>query len=266
MKTLRSRFLAELTTPEVEAYFKRGGKTAFLPAGSVEMHGPHLPIGTDTVIAKAFSLLMARETDGIVLPEVWYSWAGATDGFAGTVSVPPQMVTELVTRIGIHCWKMGFRRFVVVSNHGRNEESLTIGVRRLYETHGVVAQYLQPTTAASPEAEKLFAGPWRAGKEASLALGALTILGREDLYSEKELAYDDPAPRQLIAEMEFKGVTGFYYQEPRHHVRPSRHTSRARAIEFFDLQVKAMAPSVKRLDAYARKARKQKNQGWGRIV
>jgi creatinine amidohydrolase/Fe(II)-dependent formamide hydrolase-like protein len=58
----------ELTTPEVEQYLAGGGKTALLPVGSVEMHGPHQPIGTDTLIAKAFALRIAEQADGLVIP------------------------------------------------------------------------------------------------------------------------------------------------------------------------------------------------------
>ena len=194
-----------------------------------------------------------------------YSWAGATDGFAGTISVPPEMVMDLVTRIAVHCWRMGFRRIVVVSIHGTNNAPLNICIRRLYETHGVVAQFLNPYLAATPAAEQLFSGPWETGMEASLVLGALTILGQADLYSEKAMAYDDPAPRQLIHRSPFKGTTGFLYQDIRHHAEPNRYTSRARALRFFDLQVKAFVPGVRQLDRYARQARKQWNQGWGRV-
>ena len=56
---MRSRLLLELTTPEVEAYLAQGGKTALLPVGCVEMHGPHQPIGTDSIVAKAFALRIA---------------------------------------------------------------------------------------------------------------------------------------------------------------------------------------------------------------
>lgn len=97
---MRSRFLCELTTPEVESYFKssasRGGASALLPVGCVEMHGPHLPLGTDTLVAKALALKIAEKADAIVLPEVHYTWSGATDGFAGTISIPQEMGGQLV--------------------------------------------------------------------------------------------------------------------------------------------------------------------------
>ena len=261
---LRSRFLEELTTPEVEAYFKRGGRTALIPVGSVEMHGPHLPIGTDTAIARAFGLRLAAETDGIVFPDVPYSWAGATEGFAGTVSIPPEKLMELVTLVAIKAWKMGFRRIVFVSAHAPNDEAMFFCVRRLYETHGIAAQHLNPWRAHSPQAAQIFAGKWSEGQEASLLLASLDVLGKPDLYPEKELAYDDPAPPLPVYHMGFKGVTGFFYQDMRHHVAPTRHTSKARGLEFFDAQMKPLAASIKALDKYARLARRQKNQGWFR--
>ncbi len=261
---LRSLFLDELTTTEVEAYLKRGGRTALIPAGSVEMHGPHMPIGTDTMIARAFCIRLAAETDGIVFPDVAYSWAGATEGFAGTVSVPPEKFMELVTLIAVKAWKTGFRRIAVVSVHGPNDDMMFLCVRRLYEVHGIPAQFINPWRVQSPEAAELFVGKWAGGKEVSLMLASLEVLGKSRLYSEKELAHDDPAPPLLALRMGFKGVTGFFYQDKRHHVAPTRYTSNARGQKFFDAQVKPLAASIQALDKYVRLARRQKNQGWFR--
>lgn len=44
---MRSRYLLDLTMPEVEKYLADGGDLALLPIGPTEMHGPHLPLGTD---------------------------------------------------------------------------------------------------------------------------------------------------------------------------------------------------------------------------
>ena len=262
--TMRSRFLYELTTPALQAYFKRGGRTALIPVGAVEMHGPHQPIGTDTMIARAFSIRLAAATNGIVFPDVSYSWAGATEGFAGTISIPPEKLMELVTLIAVKAWKMGFRRIAVVSIHGGNNAPMTLCVRRLYETHGVVAQYLNPYVAEDPQAVELFAGKWADGMEASLVLAALEILGKPGLYTEKEMAYDSPAPPLMAGQMGFKGATGYFYHDLRHHVAPTRYTSKARGLKFFDRQVPVFAASIKGLDKYVRLAKRQKNQGWFR--
>ncbi|NQU11332.1 creatininase family protein [bacterium] len=261
---LRSRYLRELTTPEVEAYFRGGGTTALIPAGAVEMHGPHQPIGTDTIIAKAFALRLAEAANGLVFPDIDYSWSGATEGFTGTVSIPPELLMELATWVIVKAHRMGFKRIVVVSIHGTNNAPLTIVVRRVYETHGIVAQYLAPWHGAVPAAQNLFAGKWATAMEASLTLAALEILGQGDLYTEKEMAYDDPAPPLLAAQMPFVGATGFFYTDLRHHGAPNKHTSKARGLQFFDIQVKASLPGIRSLDKYARQARREKNQGWFR--
>jgi len=263
-RAMRSRFLEDLTSPEAAAYLKRGGRTALIPAGAVEMHGPHMPIGTDTIIARAVSLRLAEAADGLVFPDVPYSWAGATDGFAGTVSIPPERIMDLVTLIAARAWKMGFRRIVVVSIHGTNNAPMTITVRRLYETHGIVAQYLNPFVPAGKEAEALFAGKWGAGKEASMVLASLDILGKSKLYSEDEMKYDDPAPPLDANRLGFQGATGFFYQDLRHHAAPTRFASRSRAHKFIELQVRAFAVSIDGLDKYLRLVKRQENHGWFR--
>jgi len=65
---MRSQFLLDLTTPEVEAYLSGGGKTALLPIGCVEMHGLHQPIGTDTFVALGVAKGLADACDALILP------------------------------------------------------------------------------------------------------------------------------------------------------------------------------------------------------
>ena len=50
MTKLPSRYFTELTQPEIAAQFKKN-PLVILPAGSVEQHGPHLPVGTDRATA-----------------------------------------------------------------------------------------------------------------------------------------------------------------------------------------------------------------------
>ena len=63
--------LLELTTPDVEKYLAEGGDLALLPIGPTEMHGPHLPLGTDLFDACAVALRVAEAANGIILPSTW---------------------------------------------------------------------------------------------------------------------------------------------------------------------------------------------------
>jgi creatinine amidohydrolase len=253
-----------LTTPEVEAYLAQGGKTALLPVGCVEMHGPHQPIGTDSIVAKAFALRIAEAADGIVLPEVHYTWAGSTDGFAGTIAVEPQLVYNMVEAIALKCWRMGLRHLLVLSIHHGNHYPLYLLVRQIYEKHHMPVVYVNPMVPLDDECRALFSGDYKKSMEASLVLAALHVLGQPDLYSESEMRYDDePPPRfESFRQISRVGAVGSFMQDARHHACPSRFVSLERGLAFFDRQVHAIAPMLAHIDEYIRDTREQSNQGW----
>jgi creatinine amidohydrolase/Fe(II)-dependent formamide hydrolase-like protein len=263
---VRSRFLLELTTPEVEAYLAQGGKTALLPVGCVEMHGPHQPIGTDSIVAKAFALRIAQAANGIVLPEVHYTWAGSTDGFAGTIAVEPELVYKTVEAIALKTWRMGLRRLLVLSIHHGNHYPLYLFVRQIYEKHHIPTVYVNPMRPLDEESRALFAGDYARSMEASLVLAALHILGQPDLYCESEMRYDDqPPPRsEAYRQISTVGAVGSFMQDPRHHACPSKYVSLKRGLAFIDRQVRTIAPTLAHIDEYVRDTEEQGNQGWWR--
>ena len=59
-----------------------------IPIGSCEQHGPHLPLGTDTIIAEALAARLADRVDGVVVgPTITVSASGEHAGYAGTLSI-----------------------------------------------------------------------------------------------------------------------------------------------------------------------------------
>jgi creatinine amidohydrolase len=259
---MRSRFLNELTTPEVEKYLSQGGDIALLPVGSVEMHGPHQPIGTDTMIVKAFALKLAEAANALILPEIDYTWAGATEGFAGTVSVEPELVQKLTESIAVKVLKMGFKRIVFLNFHGPNNQVLYLTTRRFFEKYQPVL-LLDIAHPFSDEARAIFPRE----RETSLLLAALEILGQPDLYPEKEIIYEDPAPpfNESYNNLKKAGVVGFYYQDTRHHAPPHLNVSKQKGLDFIDLQVKSLLPVLEDLSKYIGDVKTQKNQGWWQV-
>ncbi len=78
---------------------------AILPLGAVEAHGPHLPLRTDGLIARAMALegarrLRTRSYEPFVLPTLDYSAAPFAREFPGTISVRPATIAALVRDIG----------------------------------------------------------------------------------------------------------------------------------------------------------------------
>ena len=262
-KAMRSRYLCELNTPEIQAYLDGGHGLALLPLGSQEMHGPHLPTATDTYIAKAVALKLADAADGLILPEFSYTWAGSTDGFAGTISVAPELVSSMLENIIVQAFRGGFTRVALLNMHGGSNYLLPLLVRRVYE------KYHQPVvllTYGSPDEEAIqtSGGPeaWGKAFESTLVLAALHILGQPDLYSEQELAYDDEAPAYPAEMLAVDTTVGYFMQDMRQHVCPSSKTSLQLGLRVIDRMVQEMIPKVQAIEGYAEITQNQQNKGW----
>ena len=264
---MRSRYLSELTTPEIEQYLSASPSTAILPVGSVEMHGPHMPTGTDTLIAAAVAVRLAESANGLVLPAIQYTWAGATDGFAGTFSMPPELARQTVEAVVLKAHRMGFGRQVLLSHHGGNRCVLELAVRRTYEMHHIPVAYIRVSTPTCPQAAEALSGLNASAAECSMMLGALDVLGKGGLYREQDLRYDDPGPPHPQSGRDVRAagaLVGQFNQDVRQHVAPSVRISREKGVAFIDAQVRGIAEVLDHLERYCGDVRGQANRGWWR--
>ncbi len=111
--------LAALTYEQV-AELER--PVAIVPVGSVEPHGPHLPLDTDTLISETCAARAATELakDGIVAvvaPSVPYGVTDYAAGFAGAIGVPADVLTSMLRAIAEKLLANGFVHVCFVNNH-----------------------------------------------------------------------------------------------------------------------------------------------------
>ncbi len=101
-----------------------------IPVGSTEQHGPHLPLNTDTLVAEEIAGRALHRTTGLVLgPTLAITASGEHAGFAGTLSIGTEVMTQVAIELGRSAdWAAGI---VFVNGHGGNHEALTDGVRVL---------------------------------------------------------------------------------------------------------------------------------------
>jgi creatinine amidohydrolase len=114
--------LDELTTDELRATLDGGRVVAIVPVGSVEPHGPHLPLGTDTWLSetaarRAVDRLDAHGVRALVAPSVPYGVTDYAAGFAGAVSVPAEALTAILAAIAARLLADGFAHVCFVNNH-----------------------------------------------------------------------------------------------------------------------------------------------------
>lgn len=111
--------LGDATWPETV-----GARLVLVPLGSVEQHGPHLPLDTDTVIAVAVAERVAALRPGTwVAPALTYGSSGEHQSFPGTCSVGSEALAHLVVELArsLRTWA---GRVVIVNAHGGNVAAL----------------------------------------------------------------------------------------------------------------------------------------------
>lgn len=121
-----------------------GGSLVLVPVGSMEQHGPHLPLDTDSVIADAVAHRCAESLTGqradepvVVAPVVTYGASGEHQAFRGTCSIGTEAL-QLVTVELVRSIRTWAERAVLVNGHGGNVPALRAAVSQLRaEGHAV---------------------------------------------------------------------------------------------------------------------------------
>src|SRR5882762_2424107 len=126
----------------VESHF-----LAILPLGSLEFHGPHNPLGSDSIIISGIAERVAVRANGLLFPTVNFTQCPAhTAHFLGTISVRPEVMTMYLADILRNILHLGFRKIFILNGHDGN-----IGPGR-----GAIAQVADETK----DAALLFASWW----------------------------------------------------------------------------------------------------------
>jgi mycofactocin precursor peptide peptidase len=102
-----------------------------VPLGSLEQHGPHLPLGTDTAVAAAVAEVAVPDLAGALLaPALAYGASGEHEGFPGTISIGTEALTAVLVEYGRSACRWA-GRVLVVNGHGGNLDALRAAVPRL---------------------------------------------------------------------------------------------------------------------------------------
>jgi creatinine amidohydrolase len=115
--------LGDLTTDGLRDALATGAPAAALvPVGSVEPHGPHLPLATDTLIGEAAAeravvRLAAEGVTAFVAPAVPYGVTRFAEGFAGAISIPADVLTSFLRAVVEGYLAAGLAHVCLVNNH-----------------------------------------------------------------------------------------------------------------------------------------------------
>jgi creatinine amidohydrolase len=162
----------ERLSPEQIEERLASASVAYMPLGSLEFHGPHLPIGLDALTAYGVCLRAAEEHGGVVLPAYYQAVGGEHMRYPWTImSASPDSIAALLLETLTRLDEMGVRRAVMLSGHFADEQrDLVTAVADRWNATGSPMVAIARTLAQAPEPP---VAPDHAGRFESLMLHAI---------------------------------------------------------------------------------------------
>ncbi|VWX58361.1 Creatininase [Burkholderiales bacterium 8X] len=135
------RFWADLKSPDF-ARLDSTATVAVLPLGATEQHGPHLPLGVDSmlvdgIVAAALPLLPTA-LPALFLPTQPIGFSPEHSNFAGTLTLSSETLIRMWKDIGAGVARAGVRKLVLFNAHGGHVGPMDVAARELRIEHGLV--------------------------------------------------------------------------------------------------------------------------------
>ena len=130
---MQTVLMNRLSWPEYRSRTLDGDAPVLLPVGATEQHGPHLPLGTDALLASAVAEGVAQKVGGIVAPALAYGFksqpkCGGGQHFTGTTSLDAATLVATVHDTVREFHRHGLRKLIVVNGHYENQWFLIEGI------------------------------------------------------------------------------------------------------------------------------------------
>ncbi len=192
----------DLRAPDFEMLYP-ARTIAILPTAAVEQHGPHLPVGTDTLIAQGMlDVLRAScpdDLDILILPVMAVGKSNEHLWAKGTLTLTAATALSAWTEIGLSIARAGLRKVVIANSHGGNLDLISILSRELRVQAGMLAVKCQWGSFGHPEGmyppEELAFGIHGGDVETSLMLSfAPKTVDMSQAKNFRSNAETDPVP------------------------------------------------------------------------
>jgi creatinine amidohydrolase len=151
-----SVWLQNLTWEEIQEKIETSKRTIIIPVGSTEQHGPHLPVGTDTMVAIAIAEAAAEKASVLVAPPLWFGWSPHHMVLPGTITIRPEILIEICYDVLSSLQHHGFEKFILLNGHRIvNVTWLQIAAERAKRNLGISIVIFDPAFMSKEVARNL---------------------------------------------------------------------------------------------------------------
>lgn len=221
-----------------------------LPVGTLEVHGPYLPFGSDIYIAEAFSYLIAQKINSLIMPSICYSYSGLTKKIYGSISIDIDVISNYIENILVNLIKLKFKKILLINIHKDNDSLIKISISKVFDKTNIPVIYINPYENFSKNDSIIFRKSNNSYKETSLILASLKILGKQieiKKSGNKEKVYEKPA---FIQKLRSIGFVRFDYKNEFEHISPEENASVDEGMKYLEIARDEVLKELKQLDNY----------------
>ncbi|MDD3376851.1 MAG: creatininase family protein [Candidatus Riflebacteria bacterium] len=214
----KPRYLKYMNTIQTESVLKENAPL-FIPIGTLEAHGRHLPISTDTICAEKIAEKLCIEVGGVIAPPIEY---GLTNVFLQTAPgsfFPEDVFKSYVEHIVRNFRKHGFKTIIIVNGHGGNRDSLKQIIRTIPREEAIALSVINWWILAEKYVERVYGckpGGHAAVEETAAMLNFYPTLVSPAKYSPniddyvpEESLWMYPPPGEVLLQEEGEGRPSF---------------------------------------------------------
>ena len=205
----------EHTWPELREAAKED-RVVLLPVGTIEQHGPHLPLSTDCITSREIARCVVERipNEAILMPQVYYSFNFHHLDFPGTIDVEGPHIIDYVTDVGKSIAYHGFRKILLVNGHGSNQPFLDIVARNITNHTEAIAAMVSWWSLADPALTEIRESEYPGGLSHGCELETSVILHfRPDLVQMEKAERDMENPKSKYFFWDLQKPSPIRFQE-----------------------------------------------------
>jgi creatinine amidohydrolase len=169
-----------------------------IPSGAIEVYGPHMPLGTDIIVAEKISQLIAERIPAVVGPSIEVGDSRGLSAFPGTLVISPENLKAVYKDISLSFIKWGFKSIFFVNTHLGNVAPLNQLGEELQASFDVKCAAVDWPRFLQGLSEGIVEGKWPHSHASDTGASVLLYLAPEyvrmDLATKMDPQYQDKYP------------------------------------------------------------------------
>ncbi len=210
----------ELTATDWATALEKSARTAVLPIGILEKHGPHGPIGSDLIQVREVAARATKSEYAVVFPDYFYGQIYEARHQPGTFALPSRLIWELLDATCEEIARNGFEKIVIVNGHGGNPNFLRFFVQSQLERRRNYAVYLHeptPDPAVTDTVNRMRKSDPRTDQHAGERETATLLYLRPDLVKMDRAAGESGANQERLSAPDLYTAIWWYARYPNHY-------------------------------------------------